>query len=146
MTEPLKVTDGSQKWKIGILLAFGVAVMVGGYFGIRTIDQNLGAEIPSSVVEGCTTVTVSTTTSTLVLAANSGAYLRSWANYGSAAAYLGFGTTTGLSSTSPAGYPIPAVSSTLQAPDVWTVENGKLYTGKIYGISPGTAVLNICDL
>jgi len=127
MTEPIKVVDKYQPWKVGLIIVFGVAILALGYGIFNQGEQKLGDFLVGPKMGTNSTVVV-TSTAKLLFTVPSGAEFWSVSNVGPTDVYLS-GTSTALA----ANYGLWLKASSTQI-----FSGGSLWKGPVWGI--GTTV------
>ena len=140
MSEPLKVSDPSQKWKILIGLVV-VGLLLFGVLSLRESKSKLGGVefyTLSSSISTTTLVTISNNVVTQIFANEPGAQMRCISNAtGTVPVYLAYGTSTGLAA---------GKGDLLNPTSTLRLVGDSLWRGGIWGIASVTTTLALCQL
>ena len=136
MSEPLKVTDSSQKYKILLGIAVFALLLV---LIIREDKGILGAvDIEPNLTGTSTVVSVTSTSQGVRFALRSQAIVRQFQNTGVADIFLDFGTSTNLTAGGRGAFLLQG-SSTI----IMSIDAGTLHRGDVYASSSGTETNNL---
>lgn len=141
MSEPIKVSDPSQKWKILMGLVI-IGILIFGVSGLKSGKRLGGVEYEtlSPAVATSTRYVLANSVVARIMGSQPAAQFRCFSNAsGTIPVYLGFGTSTGLGVGT--GFLLKASST------VWfSDQGGDLYRGDIYGVAEATTTVSLCQL